>query len=255
MWVFTVAVETCSLRAISALLSPSAMRSSTSISRAVSPSGGSDGAAGAGSACARRSSSRLWMPGERPASPESTLCTARTISSPPASLVRQPRAPASRAGDSDSSSANVVRTTTCLPECSARILRVASTPSQRGMRRSISTTFGASPATSATASSPSRGSDNLDPGQQTEQHHDALPHHGLIVGDHHPSGLRLGLLRHTGTFNVTTNPSSPGPASREPPSNSAHSRMPSRPCPAPDPVSSPGEPPESRTSRVTSCGR
>jgi hypothetical protein len=43
------------------------MRSSTSVSRAVSPSGGAGGATGLGPASAKRSSSRLGTPGDRDA--------------------------------------------------------------------------------------------------------------------------------------------------------------------------------------------
>lgn len=59
MWVFTVAVETWSLRAISWLVRPSAISTSTSVSRAVSPSGASVPCAGtAGSGSDSRSSKR-----------------------------------------------------------------------------------------------------------------------------------------------------------------------------------------------------
>lgn len=96
------------------------------------------------------------------------------------------------------------------------------------------------------------GPDDLDPRQQPEQHHDALAHHGLIVR-HDDTGRCPALLRHTGTFSITTNPSSYGPASSEPPSSSARSRIPSRPYPAPECVNSPGGAPESLTFNITSC--
>lgn len=87
IWVFTVAAPMCSRRAISWLESPSATRDSTSVSRAVSPSGAASRSVTAGTALTR-SSSRRWTPGASPASPAITSWTALTISSPPASFVR-----------------------------------------------------------------------------------------------------------------------------------------------------------------------
>src|SRR5262249_30593757 len=97
------------------------------------------------------------------------------------------------------------------------------------------------------------GADDLDTGEQSEQHHDALAHHRLVVRHHDPGRLAALLFRHTGTFNVTTNPSSPGPASSKRGGSASRPRIPSRPYPAPDPVNSPGDPPESRTFSTAWC--
>ena len=75
------------------------------------------------------------------------------------SLSRNPDAPARSAPKTYSSSSNVVSTTTRVPAArSAVIRRVASSPSMRGIRTSISTTSGRSAAASSTASAPSAAS-------------------------------------------------------------------------------------------------
>ena len=68
----------------------------------------------------------------------------------------------------------------------ARMRRVASMPSSSGMRMSISTTVGRKRAAFSTASSPLRGlGDDLDVLLAAEQHAEAGPDHGLVVGDEH----------------------------------------------------------------------
>jgi cytochrome P450 len=59
-----------------------------------------------------------------------------------------------------------------------------------------------------------------------------LPHHGLIVGDQAADGPAHAIDPLSGrTANTTNPPSGAGPADSEPPSSSARSRIPARPCP------------------------
>ena len=98
-------------------------------------------------------------------------------------------------------------------------------PSQRGIRRSISTTSGWCPAASATASSPSAAVPTTSTSvEQPEQHAEALAHDPLVVGEQHPD--RPG---HAGSHSSTRNPSAVGAAVSGPPSSSARSRMPVSP--------------------------
>ena len=101
------------------------------------------------------------------------------------------------------------------------------------MRRSISTTSGASSATSRTASSPSPAAPTTSiPGSSPSSI--TMPSRTTVWSS--ATTTRAGFVRalgHTGTLSVTTNPSSSGPASSEPPSSSARSRIPSRPYPPP----------------------
>jgi hypothetical protein len=68
-----------------------------------------------------------------------------------------------------------------------------------------------------------RGADDLDAGQQPEQHHQALAHDALVVGDQHPDHRDppAGLLRdrpaHAGTQSSTRKPVSVGAAASVPP--------------------------------------
>jgi len=90
-------------------------------------------------------------------------------------------APARRASKTDSSSSNVVSAITCGAWGSARMRRVAATPSCTGMRRSMSTTSGETPAASATASSPlERLARDLE-AARGEHRAQAFPEEGLIV--------------------------------------------------------------------------
>jgi hypothetical protein len=70
-------------------------------------------------------------------------------------LVRKPRAPARKAATTESSSEYAVSTTTRIRGCLSTILRVASTPSQFGMCRSMRTMSGTAVIAWRTASAPS----------------------------------------------------------------------------------------------------
>ena len=107
--------------------------------------------------------------------------------------------------------------------------RVASTPSQPGMRKSMSTTSGRSRATSATASSPSAAvPTTVRPGSRSRQRRETLSHGGLVVGDRDPQWLRAGAA-HAGSRASTCQPPSTGPALRCAPISAARSRMPAMP--------------------------
>ena len=151
-WVFTVASLTTSVRAISVFDRPVAISRSTSISRAVRPS---ISFTRAGFERVAASTSRRCSSPSTVDCPAAADWRARTMASASASFVRNPRAPARRAASSDSSSAYVVSTTTSVSGYPARTRSVVSTPSQRGIRRSTSSTSGRCSATSSSAASPS----------------------------------------------------------------------------------------------------
>ncbi len=154
--VLTVASATKSRAAISVFDRPAAISARTSASRSVSPSGSGAGRGGrAGGAWCAALSKAAWAAGSSTDCPATAASSARRMSSRDASLVRYPAAPAERPAMMESSSAKVVRTTTGSVGWRARIARVASTPSMRGMRRSMSTTSGACVAARSRASRPS----------------------------------------------------------------------------------------------------
>ena len=159
MWVFTVLRLMCSSAAISALVRPRAMVSSTCSSRSVSGSRGWAGGA-AGPVPANVDSSRRVMLGEMSESPRVAARIASPSSSGPASFSRKPVAPANSAPCTYSSRSKVVITTTATgsstPGPASR--RVASTPSRTGIRMSIRHTSGRSSRANRTASCPSRAS-------------------------------------------------------------------------------------------------
>jgi hypothetical protein len=155
-WVFTVVSLTTSSAAISALERPRAIRRNTSSSRAVrlaSAAGGSR-SDGSGSREAKRSSSRRVTDGASRASPLATTRIASTRSSGGTSLSRNPLAPARRADTTCSSRSKVMRISTRAgsPVSTPASRLVASIPSMRGMRMSISTTSGCTWAARSTAS-------------------------------------------------------------------------------------------------------
>jgi hypothetical protein len=163
--VFTVAWPTISASPISALLRPRPMRVSTSRSRGVSRSRpGSGGPAPSpppvGGRRAKSSTSRRVMDGASSASPAATTRMAARRSAGGVSFRRNPLAPARRAANTYSSRSKVVRITTFTGSTASGPARrrVASMPSQRGMRTSISTTSARSRRATATASSPSPAS-------------------------------------------------------------------------------------------------
>jgi hypothetical protein len=67
---------------------------------------------------------------------------------------------------------------------------------------------------------------HLDAGQQAQQRGQALPHHGLVIGQHDAQRV---VRRHAGTTSRTRHPSSVGPVHSSPPTSSARSRIPVRP--------------------------
>jgi hypothetical protein len=142
-WVFTVVSPTNRAAAISALVSPRAIASSTSRSRAVSASSAPGRGALRAGALANSSIRRRVTEGDSSASPPATTRMAATSSSGGVSFSRNPLAPPRRASNTYSSRSNVVRIST-LAVPSRVIRRVASIPSTRGMRMSMSTTSGAS---------------------------------------------------------------------------------------------------------------
>jgi hypothetical protein len=164
-WVFTVASPTNSSAPISALLRPCPMSPSTSRSRGVNRSrpGASTTPEPAAAGPGRRAKSsmrRRVTAGASSASPPATTRTACTRSSRRTSLSRNPLAPARRASYTYSSRSNVVRITTFTGSATSGPARrrVASMPSTRGMRTSMSTTWARSRRATRTASSPSAAS-------------------------------------------------------------------------------------------------
>jgi hypothetical protein len=152
--VLTVVSLTNSSAAISALDRPRATSFSTSTSRSVSAcSGCGTDSSPDGSRPAYLSSSRRVMLGASIASPAATTRIACTSSAAGASLSRKPLAPARSASTTYSSRSKVVSTSTFAgPERSGPVIcRVASTPSIRGIRMSISTTSGCSARTWSSA--------------------------------------------------------------------------------------------------------
>ena len=67
------------------------------------------------------------------------------------------------------------------------------------------------------------GPDDLDPGQEPQQHLEALADDPLVVRDQHPDRA------HAGTHSSTRKPISVAAAASVPPSSSARSRMPVSP--------------------------
>ena len=142
-WVRTVASDSTKCSAISALDSPRAIWPSTCRSRGVNPSATSG--AGVAGLRAKRSSRRRVVVGATTALPAYTVCTASTRCRGPASLSRNPEAPARIAARAYSSRSNVVRIRTrgrSSPRSAARarMRPVASMPAIPGMRTSITTT-------------------------------------------------------------------------------------------------------------------
>ena len=194
--VFTVASDRISDAAISVFDMPRATRPSTSSSRGVSAdtsqpavpvrpvtrsaedavAAASPEGAWAAGADANRSTRRRVMDGSSSASPVRTSWMAATRCSGVTSLSRKPLAPAVSAAYTYLSRSNVVKMmirgrASMSGGCdgvtsagargdghAATIWRVASMPSTRGIRMSISTTSGWCPSTAATACSPSAAS-------------------------------------------------------------------------------------------------
>ena len=128
------------------------------------------------------SSRRRVIAGESMASPRAITRTASTSCWGGTSLSRKPLAPARSASMTYSSRSNVVRMSTRW----SRSRRVASTPSSRGMRMSITITSGAALAACSIASRPSAASDDdLDVGLAVEDHAEARAHQRLVVDDQH----------------------------------------------------------------------
>ena len=138
----TVSLESTSTLAIWSFVRPSATRSMTSHSRAVS--GDLTGRRPLAPSGDRRSCSTSLMLIRRliAASPLSTPRSACGSTSMSTSLARKPAAPARSPSMPISSSSVVVRMTTSWRGLSFTIRRVAAIPSSSGMTTSISTTSG-----------------------------------------------------------------------------------------------------------------
>ncbi|CAM5678570.1 hypothetical protein SBADM41S_06010 [Streptomyces badius] len=158
MWVFTVWSVMVSRSAMSALDNPRAIRTSTSASRAVSPS--TERFGGALTRCRANSAmSRPVISGASRAWPPATTRTACSSSGKVASFSRKPLAPAVRASYTYSSRPNVVSISALVaPFDAATISRAASMPPRRGIRMSNRATSGRSSAAPATACTPSSAS-------------------------------------------------------------------------------------------------
>ncbi len=157
----TVVSLTNSSAAISAFDSPRATSFSTSSSRSVSAFSACGGASSPeGSLVAYMSSSRRVIDGASIAAPSATTRIACTSSSAGTSFSRKPLAPARSASTTYSSRSKVVSTSTLAGPSrpGPAIRRVASTPSIRGIRMSISTTSGCSARTWSSACWPSPAS-------------------------------------------------------------------------------------------------
>ena len=166
-WVLTVASESTSRSAISALERPSATPSSTSRSRAVSGAGAGRAAPGAcsgsGSWCAKASSSRRVTRGATTASPRRRRGSRPAAASGGASLSRKPLAPARRPGERVL--VEVERGEDEHPRGAAASRRSGASPRSRRRRASARPSArrrGRSAAVSATASSPSPASPTTD---------------------------------------------------------------------------------------------
>ena len=159
MWVFTVPSAMYNLPAISALVIPAAISTSTSRSRSVSRSSRGSAPSGfVGRVGTTWSSSRLVADGAITASPAATVRIAFSRSPGRASFSMKPLAPALRALKTYSSRSKVVSTSTRVRTPEATILRVASTPSITGMRMSIRTTSHCVRSTPVTVAAPSAAS-------------------------------------------------------------------------------------------------
>ncbi|SCE47859.1 hypothetical protein GA0115252_152712 [Streptomyces sp. DfronAA-171] len=159
--VFTVVSLTNRSAAISAFDRPRATSLRTSTSRSVSVWRVLGGCSSPEGRCpAYLSSSRRVTLGASIASPLATTRIACTSSCAGASLSRKPLAPARSASTTYSSRSKVVSTNTLTgPSRSGPVIcRVASTPSIRGMRMSMSTTSGWSARTWSSACTPSPAS-------------------------------------------------------------------------------------------------
>ena len=169
------------------------------------------------------------------------------------SLRRKPEAPARRAPKTYSSSSKVVSTSTFVAERvgSATIRAVASSPSSRGIRMSMSTTSGLVSTAWATASSPSTASPTTSM-SSSESSNARNP-------------ARTSAWSSATSTRITARPSArrrqrrhdpppaarQGPASNVPPAAWARSRIPRTPCPAPAGAPDDPSPPSSSTSITT----
>ena len=173
------------------------------------------------------------------------------------SLSRKPDAPARSAPNTYSSSSNVVSTTMRVPAARGRavIRRVASRPSMRGIRMSISTTSGRARRASSTASAPSAASPTTSmSGCGVQQRAEAGADQRLVVGEQDARHERARARASGSVASTRQPPSAPGPACSVPPSASARSRMPRTPAPAPAPCV-PGRPRRRRRRRSSACRR
>ena len=215
---------------------PAAIRASTSASRGVRPSGASRRGAGSGGVRRRRRAGAAWTAGSstRLAGGGRLRWRARSRCGLRPWSGSRARRPAARCRI-DSSSAYVVRTTTCGlgvlgADPAGRLDAV-----ERGMRRSMSTTSGSVPLDQL-APPPRRRPPcrrRSMPGEQTEQHREALAHGGLVVGDDDAQRMRA-LAAHAGSRTSTCQPSvDRARAAAWPPISAARSRMPAMPYPPP----------------------
>ena len=157
-WVFTVASETNSRPAISALDRPAAIWMRTSRSRSVRDPSAAGGGGSSDSSGTNRSSSRRVVDGATTRSPECTERIANSSSWGGTSFSRNPLAPALSAANAYSSRSNVVSISTRGDSPAAQIRRAASTPSSRGIRTSITITSASPRAARSTAPCPSAAS-------------------------------------------------------------------------------------------------
>ena len=232
-WVLAVSGLMISSAPISSLDSPRATSATTSRSRWVSRASRS-GPTGSGPRRACSSSmTRAVTAGASRRCPSATVRTAARRSSGSTSLSRNPLAPARSASNTCSSRSNVVRTSTLTPSRwgSPTMRRVASRPSTKGMRMSISTTPGRVARHDLDRLGAVGGvAHHVDVVGQVEQRPEAGAHDGLVVGD---DDADAHADPPTGSTARTRNPPpSAAPCSTRPPTAAARSRIPRSPKPS-----------------------
>ena len=187
---------------------------------------------------AKSSMSRRVTDGASRASPAATTVIACTRSSRRTSLSRKPLAPARSASNTYSSRSKVVRMTTFTGSVTSgpASRRVASMPSTRGMRTSMSTTSARSRRATATASSPSPASPTtVRWGWASTIMENPLRTSSWSSATTTRTGAPSAVMPAAGAGPGTLKPpSGAGPTSSSPPTAATRSRMPIKPCPPPD---------------------
>ena len=243
--VLTVCSLTTSSAAISAFERPRASSRSTSASRSVSASSAGGGAAPL-SRPAKRSISRRVTAGAKREPPSATtldrreqLRLGRVLEQEAARAGAERRRTRTRRGRRSSARARAAA------RPATTICRVASIPSTRGMRTSISTTSGSQRRVPPRPPRRRRGlADDLELRVRAEDHPEPGPDEPLVVGEQDAD--------HSGSRARTAKPpSGAGPLASSPPKTATRSRMPSRPCPPPSPLASP---PRRRRPRARAIG-